>query len=97
IPRIAVEALPTDDLEASGRVVASASLLAARSVKVHCRGLEARGELVHRNDSSEWAVWLGTEIGQAAAHRAGGSTDVTLTDAARWFDEQVERMRAQGL
>jgi hypothetical protein len=94
IPKFAVDAVSTTDLQATAEILASPSAVEARSVRAHCAGLDGRFEYVLRGRDAVWALWLDLGLLRAAASEQGGTGEWTLFDTEPWFAARVARMHA---
>jgi hypothetical protein len=93
IPKFLLNAVSTSDLQATGDILATPSLVEARAVQVHCDGLDSRFEYVLQGSAAAWALWLDFGLARVSAYQENGSNEITLFDTEPWFAQRVARIR----
>jgi hypothetical protein len=93
IPKFLLDAVSTTDLQATGDILATPSLVEARAVRVHCDGLDSRFEYVLQGSTAAWALWLDLGLARVSAYQENGSNEIALFDTEPWFAQRVARIR----
>lgn len=95
VSKVALGAIPTSDLRASGEVVLAPSLVEARSVVAGTTGFRLDLELVTRGTRRDLAAVLAVGPVHAGIDVSGGETEVFLNGVEPWFTARVNAMRAR--
>ncbi len=93
IPKFLLDAASTTDLQATGDILATPSLVEARAVQAHCAGLDSRFEYVLQGSVAAWALWLDLGLARVSVYRENGSSEIALFDTEPWFAQRVARIR----
>jgi hypothetical protein len=97
IPQWVLSLVSTAQFEVTGELLATPSLLAARSVDADAKGADVRFELAKTQATTSWAMLLdlGAVVGGVGV--AGGKTEVLLFGARPWFEQRTAWLEAEGL
>jgi hypothetical protein len=94
--KVALGAIPTTDLRASGEIVLAPSLTEARSVVAETGAFRLDLELLTRGRQRDAAVVLALGPVRAGVDVSDGGTDVFLNGVEPWFVARVNALRAMG-
>jgi hypothetical protein len=97
IPQWVLSLVSTAQFEVTGEVLATPSVLSARSVDADASGAEVHFELEKTKAATTWAMLLdlGAVVGGVGV--ADGKTQVLLFGARPWFQERTAWLEAEGL
>jgi hypothetical protein len=97
IPQWVLSLVSTAQFEVTGEVLATPSVLSARSVDADAKGAEVHFELEKTQTATSWAMLLdlGAVVGGVGV--ADGKTQVLLFGARPWFQERTAWLEAEGL
>ncbi len=97
IPQWVLSLVSTAQFEVTGEVLATPSVLAARSVDADAKGATVRFELERTAAATNWAMLLdlGAVVGGIGVD--GGKTQVLLFGARPWFEQRTAWLEAEGL
>ena len=94
IPRWLIGTVSTKQLDVTGEVLASPTVIALRSVQAHARGADVGFEMSNIGTDKEWALLLDLGAVVAGIGNDDGSTQVLLFGARPWFRQRTESLQA---